>query len=141
MILKEEMKARSGSYDNDPWGSARNSRSGSKETLNTTSYGTPAYNNTINGCKDPPCAVNICMCLFSLIGQLLLSWIYNDLAWLLLAPVFADSKRALSVQMTEGRDCCCQGASLRRKDMETVEQLRLNLCWAYSGSRCGPSLS
>uniref|UniRef100_A0A3Q4HNJ2 Actin binding LIM protein family, member 3 n=1 Tax=Neolamprologus brichardi TaxID=32507 RepID=A0A3Q4HNJ2_NEOBR len=38
MILKEEMKARSGSYDNDPWGSARNSRSGSKETLNTTSY-------------------------------------------------------------------------------------------------------
>uniref|UniRef100_A0AAZ3RXQ1 Actin binding LIM protein family member 3 n=1 Tax=Oncorhynchus tshawytscha TaxID=74940 RepID=A0AAZ3RXQ1_ONCTS len=27
MILKEEMKARSGSYDNDPWGSARNSRS------------------------------------------------------------------------------------------------------------------
>uniref|UniRef100_A0A669DFH1 Actin binding LIM protein family, member 3 n=1 Tax=Oreochromis niloticus TaxID=8128 RepID=A0A669DFH1_ORENI len=54
MILKEEMKARSGSYDNDPWGSARNSRSGSKETLNTTSYGTTAYNNTINGCKDPP---------------------------------------------------------------------------------------
>lgn len=54
MILKEEMKARSGSYDNDPWGSARNSRSGSKETLNATSYGTTAYNNTINGCKDPP---------------------------------------------------------------------------------------
>ncbi|XP_075897663.1 actin-binding LIM protein 3 isoform X5 [Nelusetta ayraudi] len=49
MILKEEMKARSGSYDNDPWGSARNSRSGSKETLNTTGYGTPAYNNTLNG--------------------------------------------------------------------------------------------
>uniref|UniRef100_A0A8C5DN96 Actin binding LIM protein family member 3 n=1 Tax=Gouania willdenowi TaxID=441366 RepID=A0A8C5DN96_GOUWI len=39
MILKEEMKARSGSYDNDPWSSARNSRSGSKETLNTTGYG------------------------------------------------------------------------------------------------------
>uniref|UniRef100_A0A3Q3A881 Actin binding LIM protein family, member 3 n=1 Tax=Kryptolebias marmoratus TaxID=37003 RepID=A0A3Q3A881_KRYMA len=53
MILKEEMKARSGSYDNDPWGSARNSRSGSKETLNTTSYGTMAYNSIINdfGCK------------------------------------------------------------------------------------------
>uniref|UniRef100_A0A3B3Z1Q4 HP domain-containing protein n=1 Tax=Poecilia mexicana TaxID=48701 RepID=A0A3B3Z1Q4_9TELE len=53
MILKEEMKARSGSYDNDPWGSARNSRCGSKETLNTTGYGTTAYNNTINdfGCK------------------------------------------------------------------------------------------
>uniref|UniRef100_A0AAQ6IER2 Actin binding LIM protein family, member 3 n=1 Tax=Anabas testudineus TaxID=64144 RepID=A0AAQ6IER2_ANATE len=55
LILKEEMKARSGSYDNDPWGSARNSRSGSKETLNTTGYGTTAYNNTINGCKDSPC--------------------------------------------------------------------------------------
>ncbi|XP_065814837.1 actin-binding LIM protein 3 isoform X6 [Labrus bergylta] len=49
LILKEEMKARSGSYDNDPWGSARNSRSGSKETLNTTGYGTTAYNNTVNG--------------------------------------------------------------------------------------------
>ncbi|XP_077388185.1 actin-binding LIM protein 3 isoform X5 [Festucalex cinctus] len=49
MILKEEMKARSGSYDNDPWGSARNSRSGSKETLNTTGYSSTAYNNTING--------------------------------------------------------------------------------------------
>ncbi|XP_037316044.2 actin-binding LIM protein 3 isoform X6 [Pungitius pungitius] len=49
LILKEEMKARSGSYDNDPWGSARNSRCGSKETLNTTGYGTTAYNNTVNG--------------------------------------------------------------------------------------------
>lgn len=49
MILKEEMKARSGSYDNDPWGSARNSRSGSKETLNTTGYGSTVYNHTVNG--------------------------------------------------------------------------------------------
>ncbi|XP_072295895.1 actin-binding LIM protein 3 isoform X6 [Eucyclogobius newberryi] len=49
LILKEEMKARSGSYDNDPWGSRRNSRSGSKETLNTTGYGTTSYNNTVNG--------------------------------------------------------------------------------------------
>ncbi|XP_034453186.1 actin-binding LIM protein 3 isoform X5 [Hippoglossus hippoglossus] len=49
LILKEEMKARSGSYDNDPWGSARNSRCGSKEALNTTGYGTTAYNNTVNG--------------------------------------------------------------------------------------------
>ncbi|XP_056295942.1 actin-binding LIM protein 3 [Pseudoliparis swirei] len=49
LILKEEMKARSGSYDNDPWGSARNSRSGSKETLNTTGSGTQAYSNTVNG--------------------------------------------------------------------------------------------
>ncbi|XP_061643651.1 actin-binding LIM protein 3 isoform X2 [Phyllopteryx taeniolatus] len=51
MILKEEMKARSGSYDNDPWGSARNSRSGSKETLNTAGYSSTAYNNTINGSR------------------------------------------------------------------------------------------
>uniref|UniRef100_A0A1A8US53 Actin binding LIM protein family, member 3 n=2 Tax=Nothobranchius furzeri TaxID=105023 RepID=A0A1A8US53_NOTFU len=49
MILKEEMKARSGSYDNDPWGSARNSPSWSKETLNTTGYGTTAYSSIING--------------------------------------------------------------------------------------------
>uniref|UniRef100_A0AAZ3R0B0 Actin binding LIM protein family, member 3 n=1 Tax=Oncorhynchus tshawytscha TaxID=74940 RepID=A0AAZ3R0B0_ONCTS len=47
MILKEEMKARSGSYDNDPWGSARNSRSGSKEALHNV-----GYNNTVNGCKN-----------------------------------------------------------------------------------------
>lgn len=46
MILKEEMKARSGSYDNDPWGSARNSRSGSKEALHNM-----GYSNTVNGCK------------------------------------------------------------------------------------------
>ncbi|XP_041122625.1 actin-binding LIM protein 3-like isoform X4 [Polyodon spathula] len=38
MILKEEMKARSGSYDNNPWASARNSRSGSKETLQSIGY-------------------------------------------------------------------------------------------------------
>lgn len=85
MILKEEMKARSGSYDNDPWGSARNSRSGSKETLNTTSYGTPVYNNTINGCKDPACTVHICSCLFSVIGQLWFSWLYYVLTWILWA--------------------------------------------------------
>ncbi|XP_051533927.1 actin-binding LIM protein 3-like isoform X2 [Myxocyprinus asiaticus] len=44
MILKEEMKARSGSYDNDPWGSARNSHNGSKETLHNV-----GYSNTVNG--------------------------------------------------------------------------------------------
>eukprot|EP00063_Salmo_salar_P093691 XP_014068526.1 PREDICTED: actin-binding LIM protein 3-like isoform X4 [Salmo salar] len=49
MILKEEMKARSGCYDNDPWGSTRNSRSGSKETLTTASYNITGYNNTVNG--------------------------------------------------------------------------------------------
>ncbi|XP_070960118.1 actin-binding LIM protein 3-like [Oncorhynchus clarkii lewisi] len=52
MILKEEMKARYGCYDNDPWGSARNSRSGSKEALTTTSYNSTGYNNTVNG--SPP---------------------------------------------------------------------------------------
>uniref|UniRef100_A0A6Q2XNM7 LIM zinc-binding domain-containing protein n=1 Tax=Esox lucius TaxID=8010 RepID=A0A6Q2XNM7_ESOLU len=61
MILKEEMKARSGSYDNDPWGSARNSRvnsctnsrtnsrSGSREALHNA-----GYSNTVNGCKTHP---------------------------------------------------------------------------------------
>ncbi|XP_036826126.1 actin-binding LIM protein 3 isoform X2 [Oncorhynchus mykiss] len=49
MILKEEMKARSGCYDNDPWGSTRNSRSGSKETLTTASYNSTGYNSTVNG--------------------------------------------------------------------------------------------
>ncbi|KAJ8276265.1 hypothetical protein COCON_G00080170 [Conger conger] len=44
LILKEEMKARSGSYDNDPWGGSRSSRSGSKEALQSSSY-----NNTLNG--------------------------------------------------------------------------------------------
>ncbi|XP_063059865.1 actin-binding LIM protein 3-like [Engraulis encrasicolus] len=45
LILKEEMKARSGSYDNnDPWGSRRNSRSGSKEALHNI-----GYSNTVNG--------------------------------------------------------------------------------------------
>ncbi|XP_032389988.1 actin-binding LIM protein 3 isoform X3 [Etheostoma spectabile] len=34
MILKEEMKARSGCHDNDQWGSRRSSRSSSKEALN-----------------------------------------------------------------------------------------------------------
>uniref|UniRef100_A0A3P8X2T9 Actin binding LIM protein family, member 3 n=1 Tax=Cynoglossus semilaevis TaxID=244447 RepID=A0A3P8X2T9_CYNSE len=59
MILKEEMKARSGSYDNDPWGSARNSRCGSKETLTTTGYGTATFNNTVNGCKPPPSCLSV----------------------------------------------------------------------------------
>ncbi|XP_071255597.1 actin-binding LIM protein 3-like isoform X4 [Salvelinus alpinus] len=49
MILKEEMKARSGCYDNDSWGNTRNSRSGSKEALTTTSYNSTGYNNTVNG--------------------------------------------------------------------------------------------
>lgn len=48
MILKEEMKARSGSYDNDPWGSARNSRSGSREMLHSM-----GHNNTVNGSPRP----------------------------------------------------------------------------------------
>ncbi|XP_056625543.1 actin-binding LIM protein 3 isoform X6 [Triplophysa dalaica] len=44
LILKEEMKARSGSYDNDPWGSTQNSRSGSREMLHSM-----GHNNTVNG--------------------------------------------------------------------------------------------
>ncbi|XP_026855925.2 actin-binding LIM protein 3-like isoform X8 [Electrophorus electricus] len=44
MILKEEMKARSGSCDSDPWSSARNSRRGSKEALHNS-----GYSNTVNG--------------------------------------------------------------------------------------------
>ncbi|XP_064835458.1 actin-binding LIM protein 3-like [Oncorhynchus masou masou] len=43
MILKEEMKARSGSYDNDPWSSARNSRTNSQALHNV------GYGNTVNG--------------------------------------------------------------------------------------------
>ncbi|XP_028450780.1 actin-binding LIM protein 3 isoform X5 [Perca flavescens] len=38
MILKEEMKARSGCHDNDQWGSRRSSRSSSKEALNNMEY-------------------------------------------------------------------------------------------------------
>uniref|UniRef100_A0AAQ6IBZ0 Actin binding LIM protein family, member 3 n=1 Tax=Anabas testudineus TaxID=64144 RepID=A0AAQ6IBZ0_ANATE len=45
MILKEEMKARSGRHDNDQWGSRRSSRCSSKETLNNLGYG------SVNGCK------------------------------------------------------------------------------------------
>uniref|UniRef100_W5MST6 Actin binding LIM protein family member 3 n=1 Tax=Lepisosteus oculatus TaxID=7918 RepID=W5MST6_LEPOC len=57
MILKEEMKARSGSYDNDPWASARNSRSGSKETLlglgyETSLNGSPRSHYTVDNVLD-----------------------------------------------------------------------------------------
>ncbi|XP_034539277.1 actin-binding LIM protein 3-like isoform X3 [Notolabrus celidotus] len=38
LILKEEMKARSGCYDNDPWGSRRSSRCSSKEALNSLGF-------------------------------------------------------------------------------------------------------
>ncbi|KAM4546285.1 actin-binding LIM protein 3-like isoform 4-T4 [Fundulus diaphanus] len=38
MILKEEMKARSGGQDNNHWRSARSSQSNSKETLNNLEY-------------------------------------------------------------------------------------------------------
>uniref|UniRef100_A0A6Q2WUU3 Uncharacterized protein n=1 Tax=Esox lucius TaxID=8010 RepID=A0A6Q2WUU3_ESOLU len=47
MILKEEMKARSGSYDNDPWGSARNSRA----------LHNAGYSNTVNGCSACVCSL------------------------------------------------------------------------------------
>lgn len=45
MILKEEMKARSGCHDNDQWGSRRSSRYSSKEALNNQGF------NSLNGCK------------------------------------------------------------------------------------------
>ncbi|KAG7258783.1 hypothetical protein CRUP_014299 [Coryphaenoides rupestris] len=45
MILKEEMKARSGCYDNDQWGSGRNSRNNSKEALHNMT------DRTLNGCR------------------------------------------------------------------------------------------
>lgn len=45
MILKEEMKARSGCHDNDQWGSRRSSRYSSKEALNNPGF------NSLNGCK------------------------------------------------------------------------------------------
>ncbi|KAG7242349.1 hypothetical protein INR49_023905 [Caranx melampygus] len=44
LILKEEMKARSGCHDNDQWGSRRSSRCSSKEALNNLGYG------SLNGC-------------------------------------------------------------------------------------------
>ncbi|XP_046898839.1 actin-binding LIM protein 3 [Hypomesus transpacificus] len=44
MILKEEMKARSGCYDNDPWGSGVNSQRASKEALHNQ-----GHSNTVNG--------------------------------------------------------------------------------------------
>uniref|UniRef100_A0A3Q0T3S5 Actin binding LIM protein family, member 3 n=1 Tax=Amphilophus citrinellus TaxID=61819 RepID=A0A3Q0T3S5_AMPCI len=45
LILKEEMKARAGCHDNDPWGSRRSSRCSSKEALSNLGYG------SLNGCK------------------------------------------------------------------------------------------
>uniref|UniRef100_A0AAR2KWZ8 LIM zinc-binding domain-containing protein n=1 Tax=Pygocentrus nattereri TaxID=42514 RepID=A0AAR2KWZ8_PYGNA len=64
MILKEEMKARSSSYDNDPWASARNSRSGSKEALHNL-----GYSNTVNGCKNT-LSLSLCPHTFTIVhGQ------------------------------------------------------------------------
>uniref|UniRef100_A0A671VNU0 Actin binding LIM protein family, member 3 n=1 Tax=Sparus aurata TaxID=8175 RepID=A0A671VNU0_SPAAU len=45
MILKEEMKARSGCHDNDQWSSRRSSRCNSKEALNNLGF------SSLNGCK------------------------------------------------------------------------------------------
>lgn len=38
MILKEEMRARSGCHDNEQWGSQRSSRCSSKEALNDLGF-------------------------------------------------------------------------------------------------------
>ncbi|KPP77228.1 actin-binding LIM protein 3-like [Scleropages formosus] len=73
MILKEEMKARSGSYDNDPWASTRNSRSGSKETLHSM-----GYNNTVNGCEDTSITIHIRLHINRLMLRCqCLTWILN----------------------------------------------------------------
>lgn len=45
MILKEEMKARSGCHDNDQWGSRRSSHCSSREALNNVGL------ISLNGCK------------------------------------------------------------------------------------------
>lgn len=45
LILKEEMKARSGCHDNDQWGSRRSSRCSSKEGLNNLGF------SSLSGCK------------------------------------------------------------------------------------------
>ncbi|KAJ3589109.1 hypothetical protein NHX12_009957 [Muraenolepis orangiensis] len=50
MILKEEMKARSGCYDNDQWGSGRCSRNNSKEALHNMT------DRTLNGYTNNRCA-------------------------------------------------------------------------------------
>ncbi|XP_037834822.1 actin-binding LIM protein 3 isoform X2 [Kryptolebias marmoratus] len=50
LILKEEMKARSGCDDNDHWRSTRSSRSNSKETLNSLEY------SSLNGCPRSTCS-------------------------------------------------------------------------------------
>lgn len=136
MILKEEMKARSGSYDNDPWGSARNSRSGSKETLNTTGYGTPAYNNTVNGCKDPPCAYasaslclvcspSFCSCATSVPSYSFFFLFY----WPQCLLSLGFGARAVRLGMRRVREChgCYrQGVLLRWKDGQIAAQLLLN---------------
>lgn len=136
MILKEEMKARSGSYDNDPWGSARNSRSGSKETLNTTGHSTTAYNNTVNGCKDPPSpphtfppfvSCTFCFCKFmhlwlcpsncAAVSVFLPLWsyvcmspqgIFYEIQYLLSSRFWARAVK-LWMQDREGHGCCRGG--------------------------------
>ncbi|CAB1422602.1 unnamed protein product [Pleuronectes platessa] len=52
MILKEEMKARSGCHDNDQWGSRRSSRCSSKEALNNLGYG------SLNGSPRSVCSAD-----------------------------------------------------------------------------------
>ncbi|XP_035481990.2 actin-binding LIM protein 3 isoform X6 [Scophthalmus maximus] len=52
MILKEEMKARSGCHDNDQWGSRRSSRCSSKEALNNVEY------SSLNGSPRSVCSID-----------------------------------------------------------------------------------
>uniref|UniRef100_A0A673BSB3 Actin binding LIM protein family, member 3 n=1 Tax=Sphaeramia orbicularis TaxID=375764 RepID=A0A673BSB3_9TELE len=123
MILKEEMKARSGSYDNDPWGSARNSRSGSKETLNTTGYGTTAYNNTVNGCKDPPCPLHMLSLFFLIMNPNVITCLCATGAFFMCCQ----GSEVAGLRVREGHGCCRPGFYWDRKDVERAEQLLLNL--------------
>lgn len=54
LILKEEMKARSGCHDNERVGSRRSSRCGSREALNNLGFGTH------NGCESPVQFSDLC---------------------------------------------------------------------------------
>ncbi|KAG7217080.1 hypothetical protein INR49_027620 [Caranx melampygus] len=57
LILKEEMKARSGCHDNDQWGSRRSSRCSSKEALNNLGYG------SLNGSPRSVCSADSGECV------------------------------------------------------------------------------
>uniref|UniRef100_A0A667Z6B9 Actin binding LIM protein family, member 3 n=1 Tax=Myripristis murdjan TaxID=586833 RepID=A0A667Z6B9_9TELE len=87
MILKEEMKARSGCHDNDQWGSRRSSCSSSKEALHNVGYSSlngysyiaksaslPGYGrNGLNRVSD---LQFLCMCSCVCVCVCVREWIY-----------------------------------------------------------------